>query len=157
MKIIFDSCKIIFVHIKLYENIFTIRAWWALIEKVAPCAMLNRQIEMACRGEKEVTCCVRGYHVYKDIWATAIGEELGCGREPTNMADRYAVAVLKQETVIGYLPKKISKVCSLFLRRGGSIRCTVTGSRRHPSDLATTASLLYVRTCPKYSAENFSL
>ena len=59
--------------------------------------MLNRQIEMACRGEKEVTCRVRGYHVYKDIWAAAIGEELVCGREPTNMADRYAVAVLKQE------------------------------------------------------------
>ena len=52
--------------------------------------MLNRQIEMACRGEKSR---VRGYH---DIWAAAIGEELVCGREPTNMADRYAVAVLKK-------------------------------------------------------------
>ena len=62
--------------------------------------MLNRQIEMACRGEKEVTCRVRGYHVYKDIWAAVIGEELVCSREPTNMADRYAVAVLKQETII---------------------------------------------------------
>ena len=70
------------------------------------------------------------------MWAAAIGEEVVCGREPTNMADRYAVAVLKQETIIGHLPRKISKVCSLFLRRGGSIRCTVTGSRRHPSDLA---------------------
>ena len=81
---------------------------------------------MACRGEKEVTCRVRGYHVYNDIWAAAIGEELVCVREPTNMADRYAVAVLKQETIIGHLPRKILKVCSLFLRRGGSIRCTVT-------------------------------
>ena len=71
--------------------------------------MLNRQIEMACRGEKEVTCRVRCYHVYKGIWAAAIGEELVCGREPTNMADRYAVAVLKQETIIGNLPRKISK------------------------------------------------
>ena len=55
--------------------------------------MLNRQIEMACRGEKEVTCCVRGYHVYKGT----------C--QP--LADRYAVAVLKQETVIGHLPRNI--------------------------------------------------
>ena len=77
-------------------------------------AMLNRQIEMACSSEKEVTC-VRGYHVYKDIWAVAIGEELVCVREPTNMADRYAVAILKQETVIGHLLRKISKVCSLLL------------------------------------------
>ena len=52
------------------------------------------------------------------------------------MADRYAIAVLKQETIIGHLPRKISKVCSLFLRSGGSIRYTVTGSRRHPSDLS---------------------
>ena len=128
----------------MYENIFTICAWWALIEKVALRAMLNRQIEMACHGEKEVTSCVRGYHVYKDIWAAAIGEEQVCDREPTNMADRYAVAVLKQETVIGHLPRKISKVCSLFLRRGGSIRCTVTGSRRHPSDLPLRHYYMYV-------------
>ena len=32
--------------------------------------MLNGKIEVACRSEKEVTCCVR---VYKDIWAAAIG------------------------------------------------------------------------------------
>ena len=60
----------------MYKNIFTICVWWALIEKIAPRAMLNRQNEMAYRGEKEVTCCVRGYHVYKDTWAAAIGEEL---------------------------------------------------------------------------------
>ena len=80
----------------------------SVIYTIVSLAWLNRQIEMACRGEKEVTCCVRGYHVYKDIWAAAIGEELVCGREPTNMADRYTVAVLKQETVIGHLPRKIS-------------------------------------------------
>ena len=56
-------------------------------------------------------------------------------REPTNSADSYAVAVLKEETIIGHLPWKMSKVCSLFLRRGGSIRCKVTGSRRYSSDL----------------------
>ena len=46
-----------------------------------------------------------------------------------------AVAVLKEETIIGHLPRKMSKVCSLFLRRGGSICCKVTGSRRYSSDL----------------------
>ena len=38
--------------------------------------------EMA--GEKEIACCIRGYHVYKDIWAAAIGEVLVCSREPIN-------------------------------------------------------------------------
>ena len=56
-------------------------------------------------------------------------------QEGANSADRYAVAVLKEETIIGHLPRKMSKVCSLFLRRGGSIRCKVTGSRRYSSDL----------------------
>ena len=85
--------------------------------------------------ENEVTCCVRGYHVYKTVWAAAVGEVLICRREPTNSADRYAVAVLKEETIIEHLPRKMSKICSLFLRRGGSIRCKVTGSRRYSSDL----------------------
>ena len=28
--------------------------------------------------------CVRGYHVYKNIWDASIGEELACQREPSN-------------------------------------------------------------------------
>ena len=82
-----------------------------------------------------MACCVRGYHVYKTIWAAAVGEVVICRREPTNSADRYAVAVLKEETIIGHLLRKMSKVCSLFLRKGGSIRCKVTGSRHYSSNL----------------------
>ena len=73
--------------------------------------------------------------MYKEVWEAAIGEVLECHREPTNATDRYAVAVTKAATVIGRLPRKLSKVCSLFLRRGGSIRSTVTGRRRYSSDL----------------------
>ena len=71
----------------------------------------------------------------QDYLGGCIGEVLICRKEPTNSADRYAVAVLKEETIIGHLPRKMSKVCSLFLRRCGSIRCKVTGSRRYSSDL----------------------
>ena len=73
--------------------------------------------------------------MYKEVWEAAIGEVLECHREPTNATDRYAVAVTKAATIIGHLPRKLSKVCSLFLRRGGSIRSTVTGRRRYSSDL----------------------
>ena len=31
-----------------------------------------------------MACCVRSYHVYKDIWAAAIGEVRVCRMEPTN-------------------------------------------------------------------------
>ena len=32
--------------------------------------------------EMEIPSCVRGYHVYKDIWAAAVRELLMCSREP---------------------------------------------------------------------------
>ena len=73
--------------------------------------------------------------MYEEVWEAAIGEVLECQREPTNATDRYAVAVTKAATIIGHLPRKLSKVCSRFLRRGGSIRSTVTGRRRCLSNL----------------------
>ena len=77
-----------------------------------PCAI---GLEMVCYGEKEMAYVVRGYHIYKDIWAGVIEEELVCSREPTNAADRYAMVIMKEETIIEQLPRKTSKVCSLFL------------------------------------------
>ena len=32
-------------------------------------------------------CCIRGYHVYKEVWEAAVGEELDIVRE-----NRYTVA-----------------------------------------------------------------
>ena len=78
---------------------------------------------------------IRGYHVYKDVWEAAIGEVLVCEREPRNAEDRYAVAVKKDGTIVGHLPRNLSRVCSLFIRRGGMIQCTVTGRRRYSADL----------------------
>ena len=66
----------------------------------------------------------------------SFGEVLACEREPVNAADRYAVAVKKEGTTVGHLHLKLSRVCSLFLRRGGTIDCTVTGRREYSADLA---------------------
>ena len=89
--------------------------------------------------ESDVRCernsCVRGYHIYMSIWDAVIGEELPCRRDTGNERDRYAVAVMKDGTIIGHLPRKISRPCLLFLRRGNSITCHVTGHRRYSSDL----------------------
>ena len=41
-------------------------------------------IEMAAC---EMESCVRGYHVYKDLWDASIGEDILCEREPFNNAD----------------------------------------------------------------------
>ena len=78
---------------------------------------------------------VRGYHKYKNICVAVVDEELSCRREPTNWEDRFVVAVLKDSNVVGHIPRKISSICSLFLRQSGNIICLVTGSRQYSSDL----------------------
>lgn len=82
-----------------------------------------------------MACCIRGYHVYQQIWTSTIGEILSCEREPTNGVDRYAVAVKKETLIVGHLPRKLSRICSLFLKRGGLISCQVNGRRRYSRDL----------------------
>ena len=86
--------------------------------------------------ELAIDSCVWGHHVSKTFWSPTLGEELLCERESGNLADPYAVAVLKDAvTVIGHVPKKISAACSLFLRENGTIWCTITGNRRFSADL----------------------
>ena len=42
-------------------------------------------------------------------------------REPSNEHNRYAVASKNDGVIIGHLPQRISRSCSLFLKRGSSI------------------------------------
>ena len=46
--------------------------------------------------------------------------------ESMNSSDRYAPAVLKDNVVVGHLPRQLSWILSLFMLRNGSIDCTVT-------------------------------
>ena len=82
-----------------------------------------------------IEAMVRGYHVYKHIWTAVVGEEFPCRREVGNTFDPFAVAVMRDDTVIGHVPRRISSICAMFLRREGSITCEVTDSRRHSDDL----------------------
>ena len=79
--------------------------------------------------------CVRGYHIYRELWDAVVGEELECQRERGNATDMYAVAVIKDSIIVGHLPRKISRICTLFIRRGGAIHCRVTGRRKYSTDL----------------------
>ena len=79
--------------------------------------------------------CIRGFHIYKEVWTPFIGERLGCVRERSNREDPFAVAMKRGNEVVGHVPRTISCVCTLFLRQRGSISCEVTGSRRRSVDL----------------------
>ena len=59
-------------------------------------------------AEEKRVCCIRGHHVYKEIWEAAAGEVLVYEREPHNALDRTARC----------LPKPFSLVtsASLFAR-----------------------------------------
>ena len=61
-----------------------------------------------------------GYHIYQRIWDAIVGEELYmlCECKMDNKRDRYAVAVIKDDIIVGHLPRKFSHVYSLFICRG---------------------------------------
>ena len=73
---------------------------------------------------------VRGYHVYHDIWTPVIGEKLSTQQEHGNPEDLYAVAIMKSGTIIGHIPREISKTCFFFINRDGEIMCKITGRKQ---------------------------
>ena len=40
-----------------------------------------------------------------------------------------------EDNIVGHLPRRISSLCSAFIRRGGTIKCIVDGHRQHSEDL----------------------
>ena len=85
--------------------------------------------------EFETSSYIRGYHVYQDRWVPIIGERLECTRQPENPRDRYAIAVCKGAEIVGHVPRYISTLCSLFIRRGGTLYAIVLGGRQYSRDL----------------------
>ena len=90
----------------------------------------------------DITSCIRGHHVYCNIWEPHVGEELVCSAQNNNTKDHYAVAVYtltpnrEANTIVGHVPRAISRLCWLFLQKPNAvIQCYVTGVRRHSSDL----------------------
>ena len=59
-----------------------------------------------------------------------------CCTGKRNTHDRYAVAILEEDTCcsVGHLPREISKECFYFLKMGGAIKAEITGPSRR-SDL----------------------
>ena len=59
----------------------------------------------------EFNSFIRGYHAYKDIWEPQVGETLLLKREPNNVKDSSAVAVMKET---GHVPYNISSALYMF-------------------------------------------
>ena len=62
--------------------------------------------------------CIRGYHVYKDIWDPVTGESLHCERKDRNPQDPYEVRLKLCDATVGHVQRIILCICMLFLRQG---------------------------------------
>ena len=64
---------------------------------------------------------VREYHVYKVVWKPTIGEKIQADQELGNEADKFAVKVIKNNEIVGNLPREYAWTLWYFIARGGKI------------------------------------
>ena len=87
---------------------------------------------------------IRGHHIYKDVWSPYTGESLTLQREDGNTHDRHAVCLLKDNRVVGHVPRDLSRVFWYFLCHGGRVTCEVTGRRKCGKELEVPCTYNFV-------------
>ena len=86
-------------------------------------------------------CGLRGFHEYRSVWTPRIDEELTATHESNNNFDRYAIAVFKtlpgttRPSVVGHLPREISRFTYYVIVYGGRVSCKVTNAHHRRSPL----------------------
>ena len=89
-------------------------------------------------NEKQVDCniAVRGFHYYRKIWKPKSGEKLYCMFEVDNPFDIFAIKTCKEDgTIVGHLPREISRVAKFILDRGASITAELISDKYRRSPL----------------------
>ena len=85
-------------------------------------------------------CGLRGYHEYRTVWNPVIDEVLHTRHKRNNIHDRYAIAAINllpgtiAPSVVGHLPKEISRITYFIINHGATVRCRVISDhhRRTP-------------------------
>ena len=91
---------------------------------VAATARPNVRFGMTDSSEFSFSSAIRGFHVYQYSWTPHIGQQLQAEKERYNHEDCFAVAVIKvggngSRSVVGYIPRELSRLLSHFLAHGG--------------------------------------
>ena len=90
--------------------------------------------KMADDATFTISSYIQGYHEYKDSWNPVPNQCLETKAEVTNIVDRYAVAVLQEDEVVGHLPKgklgRYAKTISFFFTASVRNTCLVIVSGR---------------------------
>ena len=104
-------------------------------------SMLEGELPIILIQEYEIVSHIMGYHEYQRNWIPFVGEELTCRMEPVNVMEKYAVAVINNDAVVGHLMKewgssKFAKTIFYFLRSDDLNSCTavVTGRAVNKKD-----------------------
>ena len=78
----------------------------------------------------DIVSNIKGYHVYKSVWTPTLQEQVYGEIEPCNPVDKNAVAVKKDEKLVGHLPlgenRKFVKTIFYFLRADPYGKCNIT-------------------------------
>ena len=88
--------------------------------------------------ELEVECSVRVHHVYESNWDARTGSKLKPCHEKRPSAlveEKYVMALKVNDTIVGHVPKFLSKITYLFLKLGGNLVVKITEKRRYLRDV----------------------
>ena len=101
----------------------------------------------------EFSAAVKGYHYYDSIWFPEKEEQLDCSHDFGNVFDVFAIKTCKFDgTVVGHLPREISRASKSLLDRGAQISATLTSADYRRSPLVQGGLEMHVKSfssCPE--------
>ena len=79
----------------------------------------------------EKASVIQGHHVCTRLYGllSLVNTYVTLKIEDGNAHDEHTVAVIKDGSVVGHVPRSLSTISWYFLKRGGRILCHVTGRR----------------------------
>ena len=94
---------------------------------------IDQEIELILTKQRQydLNSFVRGFHAYMDIWTPKVGGENFClNPENENQHDKFAVAIVLEDRIVGQVPEKLSKIFHQFMKVPDcAIGSKVTGKR----------------------------
>ena len=90
---------------------------------------MARTMNLYSKKFLEAESFITGFHVYKKFWEPVQGESLTVENEPCNVEDHFAVAVKRDDEIIGHLPRDDRHLIFFFLQEDVIGKCIaiVTG------------------------------
>ena len=89
--------------------------------------------------ELVIHCASRGFHDYRKIWSPKFEQKVNIKRDKINLFDPHAMGLYCQMkeslTLVGHLPREISRLCKYFLEYNSEPDATVRSEKFRRSPL----------------------